>query len=98
MSRDLLLGEISGSVARDDASEGRLVPGEPSLERLLLLPAALGLTCSLAATALVLGVGGRAGRAVERAYYRTTWRDLKATRETPAASMRELVYGPRREE
>ena len=38
----------------------------------------------------------RAGRQLERRYYRRAYRgDLRATQETPAITMRELVYGPR---
>jgi hypothetical protein len=41
MSYDLLLRrQCSGSVARDDSEEGRLHPGDVSLERALLAPAA----------------------------------------------------------
>lgn len=51
--------------------------------------AALGLVLSALATP-------RAGREVERRYYRRAYRSgLRATQETPAVTMRELVYGPR---
>jgi len=37
-----------------------------------------------------------AGRRLESRYYRRKFRgDLRATQETPAVTMRELVYGPR---
>jgi hypothetical protein len=96
MSYDLLLRrQVSGSVARDDADEGRLDLREVSIERGLLLPAALVLATT-ATVALALSGGPRkTSRKIERAYYRATRRDLGVTQEMPAVSMRELVYGPR---
>jgi hypothetical protein len=92
MSYDLLLRrQISGSVARDDSEEGRLRPGDVSLERALLAPAA-GLAAA-AALALLVSGRGRVGKRVERTYYRATRRDLTRTQETPAVTMREMVYG-----
>ena len=96
MSYDLLLRQQSpGSVARDDSEGGRLRPGDVSIERALLAPAA-GLA---AAAALILIAASRPGRRkIERTYYRATWRDLKTTRETPSQTMRELVYGRKGDE
>lgn len=94
MSVDIILGKISGSVARDDAEEGRLDPGDVSLERGFLLPTALGLGAAAILTWAVAGGPGKMRLAVERSYYRRTWRDLGDTQETPAVTMRELVYGP----
>lgn len=52
----------------------------------------------VAALGLVLSVltAPRAGREMERRYYRRAYRgDLRATQETPVLTMRELIYGPR---
>lgn len=95
MSRDLLFGTISGSVARDDADEGRLIPGDASLKHRLLVPTLVGSAAAAAAAIVLFGGLQKAGRGVERTYYKTTWRDLNKTQETPAVSMRELVYGRR---
>jgi hypothetical protein len=90
MSYDILLRrQISGSVARDDTSNGDL--------KLSLLPLALGLATSAVVAWVAFGGARRVGRAVEKTYYRKTWRDLAATQETPAVTMRELVYDPREE-
>lgn len=94
MSYDILLRrQSSGSIARDDASEGRLDPRDVSLER-GMLPVALGLATAVVVAASIAGLPGRARRAAERTYYRATRRDLGSTQETPAVTMRELVYGP----
>jgi hypothetical protein len=95
VSYDLLLRrQISGSVARDDSAEGRLDPHDVSIESGLLLPAALGLATAAVVAATLLGGPRGVGRRVERTYYRATRRDLARTQETPAVTMRELVYGP----
>jgi hypothetical protein len=87
VSYDLLLRrQISRSVARDDTSDGDL--------KLSLLPLALGLATSAVVAGVVFGGGRKVGRAAERTYYRKTWRDLASTQETPAVTMRDLVYGP----
>jgi hypothetical protein len=93
MSYDLLLRrQVPGSVARDDAAEGRLDPSDVSLER-GLVPVVLGLATAAVVVASLSGLTGRAGRAAERTYYKATRRDLGSTQETPAVTMRELVYG-----
>jgi hypothetical protein len=95
MPYDLLLRrQLSGSVARDDTSEGRLDPHDVSLERGLLMPVALGLATAAVVAASLCGLPGKARRAAERTYYKATRRDLGSTQETPAVTMRELVYGP----
>lgn len=93
MSYDLAFRrQVPGSVARDDAL---VDPHEVTFER-ALVPLAAGAAAALASVALVLHLGrsGRVGRAAEKASYRASWRDLSTTREVPAMSMRELVYGP----
>jgi hypothetical protein len=82
MSYDLLLRRQSpGNYARGDE-----VPRPHS-------PSGVVLAAAAASTLLLVGILG-AGRRVERTYYRATWRDLGRTQETPALTMRELVYGP----
>lgn len=93
MSYDLAFRrQIPGNVARDDA---RVDPHEVTFEQ-TLVPVLAGAAAAVASVALVLHLGrsGRAGRKVERASYRASWRDLSKTQEMPAATMRELVYGP----
>ena len=70
-----------------DYSRGEGRAGQASAK--LAGVAALGLVLSALAAP-------RAGREMERRYYRRAYRgDLRATQETPATTMRELVYGPR---
>ena len=99
MAYDLLLHQhTTRSFARGDTPPNTREPNEVSFTRGVLVPAAAGIGTSAAVLLLFLASTRAGRRKVESTYYRTTRRDLRSTQETPAVSMRELVYGPWRDE
>jgi hypothetical protein len=60
-----------------------------------MIPLALGLATAAVIVTSLSSLPKKTTKALERAYYKTTWRDLGTTQETPAVTMKELVYGPK---
>lgn len=93
MSYDLILHrQLPSNHSRGSETRPSRGPNEVSPARALLVPTAAGLATA-AVLVLLLGKTGKVQRTVEKKYYRATRRDLGRTQETPAVTMRELVYG-----